>query len=72
MRAQRRDRFFAVGDNHRFKTSQRKKSRCSKLVVEDVTVQDPEVLLKVWAKHFQNLGESKLGATADASNGGGK
>ena len=30
---QRRDRLFAAGDNHRFKTPQRKKSRCSKLVV---------------------------------------
>ena len=65
-RVQRRDRLFATGDNHRFKTPQRKKSRCSRLVVEDVTVQDPEVLLKVWAEHFQKLGESKLGATTDA------
>ena len=55
-RAQRRDRLFAAGDNHRFKTPQRRKSRCSKLVVEDVTLQDPEVLLKVWAEHFQTLG----------------
>ena len=30
------------------------------------TVQDPEVLLKVWAEHFQKLGESMLGATTDA------
>ena len=59
-RVQRRNRLFAAGDNHRFKTPQRKKSRCSKLVVEDVTVQDPEVLLKVWAEHFQKLGESRL------------
>ena len=29
-------------------------------------MQDPEVLLKVWAEHFQTLGESRLGATTDA------
>ena len=31
-----------------------------------MTVRDPEVLLKVWAEHFQTLGESRLGATTDA------
>ena len=55
LRVQRRDRLFTAGDNHRFKTPQRKKSRCSKLVVEDVTVQDPE-----------KLGKSRVGATTDA------
>ena len=65
-RVQRRDRLFAAGDNHGFRTPQRKKSRCSKLVMENVTVQDPEVLLKVWVEHFQKLGESRLGATTDA------
>ena len=34
-----------------------------------MTVQDPEVLLKVWAEHFHKLGESRLGATPDACQG---
>ena len=60
IRTQRRDRLFSAMDNRRFRTPQKRKSRCSKLVVGEETVQDPEMLLKVWAEHFKMLGESKL------------
>ena len=65
IRTQRRDRLFSAMDNRRFRIPQKRKSRCSKLVVGEEIVQDPEMLLKVWAEHFKMLGESKLG---DASN----
>ena len=29
-------------------------------------MQDPEILLRVWAEHFQKLGETKLGDSLDA------
>ena len=44
MRIQRRDGMFASGNRHRFSISMRK-SRCSKLVVNDKVVSDQEVLL---------------------------
>ena len=60
LRVQRRDRLFAHQDGRRFRTLQRKKSRCSKLIVDEEVVQDPERLLKVWANHFRVLAESSL------------
>ena len=67
MRNQRRDRLFTSQSNGRFRTPQKnKQSRCSKLVVGDTMVQDPEILLKVWAEHFHKLGETKLGDSLDA------
>ncbi len=66
VRSQRRDKLFAARDSQRFRTPHTRKSRCSKLVVGEETVQDPEVLLKVWAEYFQKLGESRLGDTPDA------
>ena len=60
LRVQRRDRLFAHQDGRRFRTPQRKKSRCSKLIVGEEVVQDLERLLKVWANHFQVLAESNL------------
>ncbi len=66
VRSQRRDKLFAARDSQRFRTPHTRKSRCSKLVVGEETVQDPELLLKVWAEYFQKLGESRLGDTPDA------
>ena len=54
-------------DNRRFRTPQQKKSRCSKLVVGDETVQDPEMLLREWAEYFKTLGESRLGDAPDST-----
>lgn len=34
----------------------------------DETVQDPEMLLKVWAEHFKTLGESRLGDAPDSTD----
>ena len=62
---QKRDRLFAAQDRRRFKTSQMKKSRCTKLVVGGVTIQDPETLLAVWVEHFQKQGELRLGDTPE-------
>ena len=67
IRTQRRDRLFSAMDNRRFRTPQKRKSRCSKLVVGEETVQDPEALLKVWTDHFKALGESKLEDAPDSS-----
>ena len=63
LRVQKRDRLFVAQDSRRFKTPQTKKSRCSKLVVRGETIQDPETLLKVWAEHFNKVGELRLGDT---------
>ena len=52
LRHQRRDRVFATQDSRRFMTPQRRKARCSKLVIGGETVQDSETLLKIWAGHF--------------------
>ena len=62
---ERRDRLFATGDSQRFRTLQRRKSRCSKLVVGEEMAQDPERLLQIWTKPFQKLSESRLGHTSD-------
>ena len=61
---EKKERFVAE-DNRRFKIPQTKKSRRSKLVVGEETVQEPETLLKVWAEHFQKLGESRFGDTTE-------
>ena len=60
LRVQRRDRLFAHQNGRRFRTPQRKKSRCSKLIVGEEVMQDPERLLKIWANHFRVLAESSL------------
>lgn len=64
LRIQWRNQMFAAGDSRRFKTPQRRKSRCAKLVVEGEEVQDPETLLKVWMERFAR---SRLETTPDLS-----
>ena len=67
LRMQRRDRMFAAGDGRRFKSPQRRKSRCAKLAVGgggDI-VQDPETLLQVWVEHFQKLAKSRVESIPD-------
>ena len=66
MRVNRRDRLFAAADRCRFRTSRGGKPSCSKLVVGEEVVEDLDMLLKVWADHFQHLGESKLGQSLDS------
>ena len=46
-------------------TPQRRKSRCSKLVVDGDVIWDPESLLKIWVDHFQRLTKSRLDDTAE-------
>ena len=57
LRHQRRDKLFTTRDGRRFVTPQRKKVRCSKLVVDGETIQDPERLLQISAGHFWKLAE---------------
>ena len=56
---------FATRDGRRFVTPQRKKARCSKLVVDGETIQDPERLSQIWADHFGKLAVSRLGEVPD-------
>ena len=67
LRHQRRDKLFATQDSRRFVTPQRRKARCSKLVIGGETVQDPDCLLKIWAEHFGKLAESRLGDISDGA-----
>ena len=50
---------FAAGCGNMFRTPQRSKSQCSKLVVDGEVVSDPESLLGVWAGHFSGLCKSR-------------
>jgi len=63
---QRREKLFVHQDNRRFWTPQRNKSRCSKLIVGEEVVQEPERLLEAWANHFRALAESRLNGSSDA------
>ena len=65
LRDQRRDKLFATRDGRRFVTLQRKNARCSKLVVDGETIQDPERLLQIRVGHFGKLAESRLGEVPD-------
>ena len=67
-RHQQRDKLFVAQDGRRFTTPQRRKARCSKLVVGREMVQDPDSLLQIWAEHFEKLAESRLGDTFDGAN----
>ena len=66
MRLQHRNKLFASRDGKRFVTPQKRRVRCSKLVVDGRTVQDPESILGIWVDYFQELAESKLGVTPEA------
>ena len=57
---QRRNKLFSSQDGRRFKSPNRKKFGCSKLVVDGDAVHDSEMLLTIWVDHFQKLAESQL------------
>ena len=46
-------------DNGRFKTPFRRKSHCSKLMVDGKVISDPECLLSAWTGYFKSLSRSK-------------
>ena len=54
-RLQRRKRMFTSKERGCFTTPQRKKVRCSKLIVEGEIVCESEALLDVWAQHLGKL-----------------
>ena len=58
---------FTHQDARRFKAPQKKKSRCSKLIVGEEVVLDPEHLLDVWSNHFRTLAKSTMQEGTDNS-----
>ena len=59
-RIQRRERMFKDRARGRFVTSQRRKSTCSKLMVDGELVSDRQSLMEIWAHHFAELAKSKV------------
>ena len=49
---------WATQDSRGVAKPQRKRARCSKLVADRETVQDPQKLLQTWADHYGRLAES--------------
>ena len=59
-RIQRRERLFKDRVRGRFATCQRRKSTCSKLMMDREPVSGPQSLLEICARHFGELARSKV------------
>ena len=59
-RVWKREKEFRTGGNGRFKTPFRRKSHCSKLMVDGKVISDPESLLSAWTGYFKSLSRSRF------------
>ena len=58
-RVQKREKQFRTGDNGRLNTPFRRKSHCSKLMVDGNVISGSESLLSAWTGYFKNLSRSR-------------
>ena len=60
MRIHRRERLFSRKGSNRFVTPNRRRKACSKLVVDGKMINDNDLMLSVWANHFEGLAKSRV------------